>query len=177
MTVPTQYHVRWATPRDMPALLKIEKSVFSDPWSEHDFLTGMRRRNVITMVANAGSDFEPLGYVMYEVRRDSVVILNFAVAPGHKRKGIGRALAAKLRYKVIAHRRDRAELVVHEENAAMHAFLAAVGYRATGVSWGHYCDPDGANRDGYMFVMRPTDEERRALGFGLLASGEIVSGE
>jgi ribosomal-protein-alanine N-acetyltransferase len=163
MTSP--YHVRWATPSDMPRLFAIERAAFSDPWSEADFLAALNRRDVVGMVATRADDYVPLGYVLYQIHPQMLSVINLAVDSPRRRAGVGRALMAKVRYKVISHRRDRAEAVVHESNVMVQKFLSAVGYRATGVEWANYDDGDG-----YAFAMRPTDDERRALGFGLLSS-------
>ena len=87
-------HVRWMIRRDMPEVLAIEGQSFEFPWAEDDFLRQLRQRNCIGMVADHGD--EVVGFMIYELHKTRLHVLNFAVAPEHRRRGIGRQMMAKL---------------------------------------------------------------------------------
>lgn len=61
-----------------------------------------------------------------------LVVQDFFVDPATRRKGVGRALAAKLLEEAKAMRIDRIDLEVLPANAAAAAFWKSLGFRATG---------------------------------------------
>ncbi len=62
-----------------------------------------------------------------------VLVLNdFFVDPAFRRKGIGRAIAAKLLEEAKAMHVDQIDLEILPANAAAAAFWKAMGYRSTG---------------------------------------------
>lgn len=93
------WHWRWMVRRDVPAVLGIEAAT-PDPWAEADLMARLRARTCIGMVA-ADGDGAVAGYVVYALHRKTVEVLRLAVAPAHRRRGVGtyllRRVAAKLR--------------------------------------------------------------------------------
>ena len=79
--------IRWMIRRDMPEVLRIENDSFEFNWTEEDFLACLRQRNCIGMVAEY--DGRVVGFMIYELHKTRLHILNFAVAPGFRQ--IGRA--------------------------------------------------------------------------------------
>ena len=71
-------HIRWMIRRDMPEVLAIEASSFEFPWVEEDFIRCLRQRNSIGMVAE--HDEQVVGFMIYELNRNRIQVLNFAVA-------------------------------------------------------------------------------------------------
>ncbi len=87
-------HIRWMIRRDMPEVLAIEDECFEFPWSEDDFVRCLRQRNCIGMVAE--HDERVAGFMIYELHRNRLHILNFAVAAPFRRHGVGRQMVEKL---------------------------------------------------------------------------------
>ena len=77
-------HIRWMIRRDMPEVLSIEKSSFEFPWSEEDFIRCLRQRNCIGMVAEY--DERVVGFMIYELHKDQLHVLNFSVRPDIRRR-------------------------------------------------------------------------------------------
>src|SRR5690348_15597808 len=98
-------HVRWMIRRDMPEVLAIEGQSFEFPWAEDDFWLQLRQRNCIGMVADHGD--EVVGFMIYELHKTRLHVLNFAVAAEHRRRGVGRQMMAKLMGKLSQQRRSR----------------------------------------------------------------------
>ena len=73
--------------RDMPEVLQTEQESFEYAWTEEDFLRCLRQRNCIGMVAEQGE--KVVGFMIYELHKTKLHILNFAVHPGHRRVGVG----------------------------------------------------------------------------------------
>ena len=87
-------HIRWMIRRDMPEVLQIEEDSYDHPWSEEDFLRCLRQRNCIGMVAESGE--RVIGFMIYELHKTRLHILNFAVAADVRRRAIGRQMIEKL---------------------------------------------------------------------------------
>jgi ribosomal-protein-alanine N-acetyltransferase len=80
--------------RDMPAVLSIENQSFEYSWSEDDFIRCLRQRNCIGMVAER--DDRIVGFMIYELHKTRLHVLNFAVANDCRRTGVGRTMVEKL---------------------------------------------------------------------------------
>jgi len=132
------YHIRWMIRRDMPEVLNIENGSFAQAWTEEDFLRCLRQRNCIGMVVER--DEKVFGFMIYELHKTKLHILNFAVHPEHRRLKIGQAMVAKLISKLSSHRRSRISLEVRETNLAAQLFFSKQGFRATQVLRGYYED-------------------------------------
>ena len=80
-------HIRWMIRRDMPEVLTIEGKSFEFPWSEEDFVRCLRQRNCIGMVAEHHE--RVVGFMIYELHRNRLHILNFAVHADFRRRHSG----------------------------------------------------------------------------------------
>ena len=131
-------HIRWMIRRDMPEILGIEQQSFEFPWSEEDFIRCLRQRNCIGMVAECEEQI--VGFMIYELHRTRLHILNFAVHPGFRRHGVGRQMASKLISKLSHQRRTRILLEVRETNLDAQLFFRSTGFRAVSVLRDFYED-------------------------------------
>ena len=149
-------HIRWMIRRDMPDVLEIETKSFEFPWSEEDFIRCLRQRNCIGMVAEC--DEQIVGFMIYELHRTRLHILNFAVHPEFRRFGVGAQMANKLIGKLSYQRRTRILLEVRETNLAAQLFFRSAGFRAVSVLRDFYHD---TAEDAYLMehVYQPTLEE------------------
>ncbi len=147
--IATRCDLRWMIRRDMPDVMAIEAASFDYPWTEADFLTALRQKNCIGMVATA--DNRIVGYMVYELNKGKLPLLNFAVAPSHRRECIGQQMVRKLVDKLSQHGRRKITLTVRETNLAAQLFFHDHGFTATGVSRGHYED---SGEDGYEMEFR-----------------------
>ena len=131
-------HIRWMIRRDMPEVLQTEQESFEYAWTEEDFLRCLRQRNCIGMVAEQGE--KVVGFMIYELHKNKLHILNFAVAPQCRRLGVGGQMVAKLISKLSSHRRTRITLEVRETNLAAQLFFRKQGFRAVRVLRSFYED-------------------------------------
>lgn len=147
-------HIRWMIRRDMPEVMNIEAECFGDhAWDEDDFIRALRQRNCIGMVAE--HDNKIVGFMIYELAKDYIHILDFAVDEGSRRRGVGKAMTKKLSSKLSQQRRKRIVLEIRETNLSAQKFFGVMGYRATRVESGFYDDCDD---DAYVMVYRLDDE-------------------
>lgn len=97
-TPPIAVHIRWMIRRDMPEVLEIENSCFERPWSEEEFVSFLRQRNSIGMVAECGE--RVFGYMIYELHRKYYYLINLAVHPASHRLSVGAQLIGRLMSKL-----------------------------------------------------------------------------
>jgi [ribosomal protein S18]-alanine N-acetyltransferase len=142
-------HIRWMIRRDMAEVLQIEHEGFEFPWSEDDFIRCLRQRNCIGMVAEQ-SDLVT-GFMIYELHRTRLHLLNFAVGEAYRRRGIGTHMIAKLVAKLSPQRRSRVVLEVRETNLAAQLFFRSQGFRAVSVLRNFYED---SPEDAYVMQFR-----------------------
>lgn len=142
-------HIRWMIRRDMSEVLQIEQESYDYPWLEEDFLRCLRQRNCIGMVAELGE--KVVGFMIYELHRSKLHILNFAVHPHHRRGGVGSQMAQKLISKLSSHRRTCITVETRETNLAAQLFYRDAGFRAVRVLREFYED---TGEDGYLMQYR-----------------------
>jgi len=145
----TRVHIRWMIRRDMPGVLDIEAASFEFPWLEEDFTRCLRRRNCIGMVAEL--DEKVVGFMVYELSKSRLHILNFSVAPEWKRQGFGTQMIGKLIGKLSTERRNRIVLEVRETNLPAQLFFRENGFRAVSVLKNFYEDTP---EDAYLMQYR-----------------------
>jgi ribosomal-protein-alanine N-acetyltransferase len=130
--------IRWMIRRDMPEVLDIEQQSFEFAWTEEDFLCCLRQRNCIGMVAEHQERI--VGFMIYELLKSQLHVLNFAVAPWSRRAGVGGQMVDKLIHKLTQQRRDEIRLEVRETNLAAQLFFRGHGFQATNVLRNYYED-------------------------------------
>ena len=144
-------YIRWMISRDMAEVLEIERLSFEYPWSEDEFKKTLRTRNCIGMVAVDTKTYAVVGYMVYELAKNSIRLLNFAVAGHARKRGVGRMLMAKLTGKLSPQRRSRVSADVRERNLDAQLFMRACGFVATCVKRDFY---EETQEDAFHFVYR-----------------------
>lgn len=163
-------HIRWCIRRDLREVLQIEEDSYACPWSEEDFLRCLRQRNCIGMVAELGE--KVVGFMIYELHKSKLHILNFAVHPEHRRRHIGMQMVQKLVSKLSSHRRNCVTLEVRESNLAAQLFFRDQGFRALRVARAFYNDTE---EDAYVMQYRyPGTEEEDEVAIGAADEGELT---
>ena len=151
-------HIRWMIRRDMPEVLAIEQQSFEFPWSEEDFIRCLRQRNCIGMVAEHHE--RVVGSMIYELHRNRLHVLNFAVAANMHRRGIGTQMMRKLGSKLSPQRRNRIMLEVRETNLPAQLFFRAQGFKAISLLRDFYEDTtEDAYLMQYRYVASPAEAE------------------
>lgn len=146
-------HIRWMIRRDMREVLDVEQESFEFPWFEEDFIRCLRQRNCIGMVAEHGE--RVVGFMIYELHKTRLHILNFAVAENMRHRGIGGQMAQKLISKLSSQRRTRITLEVRETNLPAQLFFKNLDFRATSVLRSYY---DDSPEDAYVMQFRHEPE-------------------
>jgi ribosomal-protein-alanine N-acetyltransferase len=151
-------HIRWMIRRDMAEVLKAEVASFEYAWTEEDFLRCLRQRNCIGMVAEIHDRI--VGFMIYELHKSKLHVLNFAVAPQHRRTGIGRTMVKKLIGKLATHRRSKITLAVRERNLAAQLFFRGQEFKAVRVLRDYYED---SREDAFLMEYVAEEPEESLL--------------
>jgi ribosomal-protein-alanine N-acetyltransferase len=133
------YRIRPALPADAAGLVAIERRAFSDPWTEASFREALASPWTFGLVAETARG--AAGYLIGREVAGSGEVLNLAVAPELRRRGIGGALleaglAALRRRKV-----DEVFLEVRESNVSAQALYLGYGFRPVGQRAAYYRNP------------------------------------
>ena len=139
-------HLRWAIRRDHSAILDIERDAFEFPWTHEELVQALRQRNCIGMVVEV--NHEILGFMVYELYKARLRIVNIAVRKDARRAGIGTAMVGRLIDKLSQTKRTEIELEVRETNLNAQLFFQSHGFRCVSVQHDYY---DHTNEDAYLF--------------------------
>ena len=120
------YRIRRAERADVPALARIERRCFSDPWSEAGILESVQSETTIALMAE--NEREELGYLMARLSGEEGEILNLAVLPEHRRRGMGRRLLEQGLALLIGRGVREAYLEVRESNLAARDLYLGFGF-------------------------------------------------
>lgn len=134
------FAIRWIISRDLPRVVEIEEWSFSEPWREDEFRHQLRRGTCVGLVATL--DNVVIGFVIYDLIKSSIDIINMAVDPMFRRRGCGRALIDRLVSKLMPQRRRRLTVTVRERNISAAMFFRGCGMRSRLVR-DYYDDEDG----------------------------------
>lgn len=127
-------------PADLHRVVEIEQATFSDPWSRRDFLDSLRRPEVRGLALD-DSDGRLVGYGLCVLAADEGEILNLAVDPAARRRGLGRVLVAALVDWLRLGGAARVYLEVRRSNSAAIALYQACGFSLLGARPSYYSHP------------------------------------
>ncbi len=152
--------IRRAGLTDVRSLWEIEKVSFSSPWSLWCFLAEYANSKSTILVAGPPppEPWETWGYIVYWVIADEMHLLNLAIHPAHRRRGLARSLLTA----ALAQARSQGAAVVWLEvrpsNAAALALYQSFGFEEIGVRPGYYND----NGEDALIYAFSWEEERFA---------------
>ncbi len=88
-----------------------------------------------------------VGFMIYELHKNKLNVLDFATHPEFRRTGVGRQMLDKLVSKLSSHRRTRIALHVRETSLEAQLFFRIQGFRAMEVVREHFPD---TGEDAYL---------------------------
>ncbi len=154
-------HIREMIRRDMPEVLSIESRAFDFPWREEEFIRSLRQRNRIGMVAESNQRI--VGFMVYELHKNRLHILNLAVDYDFRKMSVGRQMIDKLKRKlsfVSFDRRARIMLELRETNVDGCMFVKSQGFRAVRIMRDFYKD---IAEDAYLFQFKHEADEAKQV--------------
>ena len=141
--------ILWMIRSHMPEVEAIEKSCFEFPWDEEAFIRCLRQRNCIGMVAEASE--RVVGFMVYELLKNRLHLLNLAVHEDWRFKGVGAVMIGKLKSKLSHDRRSSITLEIRDSNLDAQLFFKRMEFRAVSVLRGFY---EETLEDAYLMQYR-----------------------
>ena len=117
----------------------LEKLCFSDPWSETSIASELE--NPLSLWLIAEENGAVCGYVGSQTVLDETDMMNIAVHPDCRRKGIAAALITELVSRLKARGSRVLRLEVRESNFSAIALYEALGFTQLGLRKNYYRNP------------------------------------
>jgi ribosomal-protein-alanine N-acetyltransferase len=135
----TEIFIHQMQASDIPEILEIESISFTTPWSETAFLKEIHNPYSIAKVAML--EYNVVGYVCVNYIIDEGHILNLAVHPDFRRRGIATALMKE----ILDELRERGcrllYLEVRSSNFIARRFYESLGFWIIGIRKEYYTSP------------------------------------
>ncbi len=132
------FDLRSAREQDLAALLRLEARAFERPWPADAFRQELELPQAELWLAWRGEQLA--GYVDFWVVADEVELLNVAVDPEFRRRGLARRLLRLVEERGAERGGAAVYLEVRRTNEAAQALYKAVGYAQIGIRKRYYSD-------------------------------------
>jgi ribosomal-protein-alanine N-acetyltransferase len=147
--------------RDLTEIERIERASYPTPWSRSMFAGELAKPSSISLGAFDADTGALLGYLVISRYVDAWHVMNVAVAPEHRRRGIARTLLEHLFEVTATDERRGYTLEVRVSNEGAIKLYERLGFVPRGVRRGYYTD----NREDALIMWRdPVAGERAEAG-------------
>jgi [ribosomal protein S18]-alanine N-acetyltransferase len=133
---------------DLDAIDAIEKRAYASPWSRSMFASELGKRTSISLGAFEGAQL--VGYVVNARYVDAWHVMNVAVDPDHRRRGVASRLLERLFELTVDDQRRGYTLEVRVSNAGAIELYEKLGFERRGIRPGYYTD----NREDALIMWR-----------------------
>ena len=120
-------------------IAELEKLCFSDPWSENSIAYELTNKLSLWLVATEESVV--IGYIGSQTVLDETDMMNLAVHPEHRRKGIAEALVSALAGELKQRGSGYLTLEVRQSNAPAISLYEKLGFVQIGLRPNYYRNP------------------------------------
>lgn len=127
---------------DIDSVMSIEEKSFSSPWSREDFESSLDDGYIHHFVFRHKDEL--LAYIIFAIVHKSSHILNLAVHPDYRNKGIGTELLKKTLDYIRNRGVKKVVLEVREGNVAAQNLYSKLGFKVVGFRKGYYSDNENA---------------------------------
>lgn len=117
----------------------LEKICFGDPWSEKSIASELDNPLSLWLAAMEGDTL--VGYVGSQTCMDETDMMNIAVSPAYRRKGVGRALIEALMDALKENGSRCLTLEVRASNQGAIALYQSLGFSQIGLRKNYYHNP------------------------------------
>jgi ribosomal-protein-alanine N-acetyltransferase len=132
--------LRLAEPGDLPELLDIERMSFRSPWSEAMFAEEMKNDWSHVWVIEAGAGRAVVAFSVFWVAADEIHLLNVAVTPEWRRRGLARHLLGAIIAFAEARVASHIVLEVRPSNTVAQHLYRQFDFRPVGIRPNYYAD-------------------------------------
>ena len=143
--------------RDLDTVEEIERASYPTPWSRSMFAAELRKPSSIALGAYL-EEGELVGYAFVSRYVDAWHVMNVAVSPAFRRRGIASTLLERLFEVTAADPRRGYTLEVRVTNAEAIRLYERLGFESRGIRRGYYTD----NREDALIMWREPPSEEKA---------------
>lgn len=130
-----------ATAADIPDVAALERACYADPWPPSAFASLPDNARVFFHVAREHARSSVAGYVIAWYVLDEGELANLAVAPEHRRRGLGTKLLDAMLSDAAARGVSDVCLEVRDSNAEARRLYGSRGFLEVGRRKGYYRNP------------------------------------
>ena len=136
--------------RDLPAIETIERRSYRTPWSRSMFAGELGKSSSICLGAFDTESGQLLGYLVISRYVDAWHVMNVAVDPDYRGRGVASALLDRLFELTAGEGRRGYTLEVRVSNERAIRLYERMGFRARGIRRGYYTD----NREDALIMWK-----------------------
>ena len=123
----------------VPQVAELERICFADPWSEKSVASELDNKWALWLVAR--EDETVVGYIGSQTAVDETDVMNVAVHPDYRRRGIAEALIVELVAELKQRGSHALMLEVRSSNAPAIALYEKLGFQQVGCRKNYYRNP------------------------------------
>src|ERR671933_1733398 len=151
----TALDVRRLQMRDLNEIDTIERASYPTPWSRSMFIGEISKPSSICIGAFDPETAELVGYMIISRYVDAWHVMNIAVAPEHRRRGVATMLLERLFELTAGDDRRGYTLEVRVSNGGAIKLYERLGFKPRGVRRGYYTD----NREDALIMWKDPGQE------------------
>jgi [ribosomal protein S18]-alanine N-acetyltransferase len=140
---------------DLGAIEAIERASYPTPWSRSMFASELAKPSSISLGAFSTEDGELVGYLIISRYVDAWHVMNVAVAPDWRRRGVASALLERLFAVTSCDGRRGYTLEVRVSNTSAIRLYERLGFHSRGIRRAYYTD----NREDALIMWRDPGAE------------------
>ena len=133
------YEILSMTEAHVAAITRLERECFSDPWSETSVRSEIHNPLSLWLVAASGGQL--LGYIGSQSAAGESDLMNLAVAPEYRGRGIASALITRLERELICRGNTALTLEVRDSNMQAIRLYERMGFVCVGIRPKYYFHP------------------------------------
>ena len=148
--------LRRLDPDDLDTVEAIERASYPTPWSRTMFAAELRKPSALALGAYVGGELVGFAFVSRYV--DAWHVMNVAVSPEYRRRGIATELLERLFEITAGDQRRGYTLEVRVSNLGAIRLYEQLGFQSRGIRRGYYTD----NREDALIMWREATPSEKA---------------
>jgi len=148
--------VEAGTSDDLDSVMEVMEAAFGtrfgEAWTRSQCAGILPMAGVSLMLTRDGNGGAPVGFSLFRSVMDESELLLLAVAPDHRRRGIGRGLLHQFLEQARTDGATRVHLEVRDGNPAIEMYRSS-GFRPIGRRRNYYHTSDGRQFDALTFAL------------------------
>lgn len=129
------YLIRTMQEIDLDAVMLIEPTIYSHPWTRGNFLDSLHAGHHAWVMTQGD---EVIGYAVLMIVLDEAQLLNLSIAASFQKQGLGSTLLNHVMTQAVSLEADYMFLEVRASNVAAIALYQHVGFKQVSVRRGYY---------------------------------------